>query len=134
MEHEEKVKDDIKSTSNNEIEHVSDFNPTDVLFGRGGMANCLEGNKMFRELVAKYRPEHVQVTKARKPDVARLVVAEAKNSTPPGRFLKRGKNSGYWYVGSDRNATEKKTSQALREKNNKEKRLCVLHKVGIGGR
>ena len=36
VEHEEKVKDDIKSTSNNEIEHVSDFNPTDVLFGRGG--------------------------------------------------------------------------------------------------
>ena len=115
------IKYNIEKISSNNYEYISEFTRTDVLFGRGGLANCHKGNKRFRELVAKYRPEYAQVIKVKKPDVARLVVAEVKNSTPPGRFLKREENSGRWYVVSDRNATEK-TSQALREKNIKEKK------------
>ena len=120
--HEEKVKDDMESASNNVIEYVSEFTPTDVLFGRGGLANCHEGNKRFRELVAKHRPEYAQTIKVKKPDVARLVVAEVKKSSPPGRFLKREEKSGRWYVVNYRSATEK-TSQALREKNYKENKV-----------
>ena len=77
--------------------------------------NKLTGNKRFRDVVALHRPDYVRAPKVQKPSVARVIVRAIRNGDPPGRFLKKDKNTGLWYDIGDKKAAEK-TSQALREK------------------
>mmetsp|Transcript_26511 Transcript_26511/g.40540 ORF Transcript_26511/g.40540 Transcript_26511/m.40540 type:complete len:834 (-) Transcript_26511:99-2600(-) len=86
----------------------------DTLLGRGGATNHHKGNKVFRNIVQKYRDEYVEAPKISKPDVSRKVVVIIRRANPPGRFLKKN-TDGKWYDVGDKKATEK-ASQALREK------------------
>lgn len=68
----------------------------------------------------------MNATKVVKPRVARHVVKLIRNGNPPGRFLK--KRVGYWFDVGDRHAAEK-TSQALREKTQDEKRQSKKRQI-----
>jgi hypothetical protein len=63
----------------------------------------------------------MNATKIVKPRVARKIVKTIRCGSPPGRFLKKKKGDNKWYDVGDRHASEK-TSQALREKSQEEKR------------
>jgi hypothetical protein len=100
---------------------VSDPTEFDVLFGRGGMTNSHPGNKRFRDIISLHRPDYVRAIKVEKPNVARRIVAAIRGGDPPGRFMKRNPADMMWYDVGNRHATEK-TSQALREKSQAEKK------------
>lgn len=90
------------------------MNNNDVLCGRGGATNSHIGNRAFRLLVGKYKDKYLNAKKKEKPNVAAEVVNNIRKLDPPGRFLKKDKDSGYWLDIGDTRAKEK-TSQALRE-------------------
>jgi len=89
-------------------------NPNDVLCGRGGATNSHAGNRSYRELVKKYKDKYLQAKKKQKPNVAAEVVDIIRTLDPPGRFLKKDKDTGFYLDIGDPRAKEK-TSQALRE-------------------
>lgn len=90
------------------------MNENDVLCGRGGATNSHTGNRSYRKLVKKYKDKYLKAKKKQKPYVAAEVVNEIRNLDPPGRFLKKDKDTGYYLDIGDARAKEK-TSQALRE-------------------
>ena len=82
-----------------------------------------KGNKLFREMVAAHKDDYMNAVKVVKPRVARKIVKAVRIGTPPGRFLKKNKVDNKWYDVGDRHASEK-TSQALREKSQDEKKVA----------
>lgn len=99
---------------------IKNFSDSDVLFGRGGLTNSHPGNRRFRDIILLHRPDYIRAIKIEKPNVARRIVRAIRCSDPPGRFLKKNKETGLWYDVGDKHAAEK-TSQALREKTQAEK-------------
>jgi len=93
---------------------IRSINNNDVLCGRGGATNSHIGNRSFRLLVKKYKDKYLKAKKKEKPNVAGEIVDKIRSLDPPGRFLKKDRDSGYWLDIGDNRAKEK-TSQALRE-------------------
>ena len=93
---------------------IRQINNNDVLCGRGGATNSHIGNRAFRQLVKQYKDKYLQAKKKEKPNVAGEIVDHIRNLDPPGRFLKKDRDTGYWLDIGDMRAKEK-TSQALRE-------------------
>ena len=94
---------------------MTQIQPKDVLFGRGGATNNHEGNRNFRKLVADHQPIYLMARKRDKRDIAQRIVSLVRSVG--GRFLKRDEsnsNSENWIDVGDKRACEK-TSQALRE-------------------
>lgn len=110
--------DTVRPGQDMKIISEEQVSPTDVLCGRGGGTNNHPGNKYFRILVSRYRPEYVIAKKAQKSQIARRIVEEirsrAAENLSGGRFLKRNIGNNTWYDIGNKRATEK-TSQALRE-------------------
>jgi hypothetical protein len=90
------------------------INNNDVLCGRGGATNSHIGNRSFRLLVKEYKDKYLKAKKKEKPNVAGEIVDKIRGLDPPGRFLKKDRETGYWLDIGDVRAKEK-TSQALRE-------------------
>eukprot|EP00978_Attheya_sp_CCMP212_P008904 scaffold21003_cov59-Attheya_sp.AAC.2 len=115
------LNDAIRTGQDTNIVLEEQVSPTDVLCGRGGGTNNHAGNKYFRILVSRYRPDYVIAKKAQKSQIARRIVEEIRSRAAEnpcggrgGRFLKRNIGSNTWYDIGNKRATEK-TSQALRE-------------------
>ena len=94
--------------------YIRQINNNDVLCGRGGATNSHIGNRSFRSLVKEYKDKYLRAKKKEKPAVAGEIVDKIRSLDPPGRFLKKDRDSGYWLDIGDIRAKEK-TSQALRE-------------------
>ena len=97
---------------------------SDVLCGRGGLANRHPGNRMFRRIVEKnkelYQSTHNKFHKYFL-TVSIIMAVEGKG----GRFLKRDdKNKSTW-VQISRTEAVSKTAQALREQDGKIKKSCA---------
>jgi hypothetical protein len=82
--------------------------------GRGGGSNNHPGNEAFRLLVNEVKLPYVNCPKREKPLIARRIVEAVRNQSPPGRFLQKDGETGFWNDIGDGRAREK-TSQALRE-------------------
>jgi hypothetical protein len=87
-----------------------EFSKKDVLCGRGATTNNHPGNVRYRSSVDKYRWHYATVKKARKQDVAKVIVKKIREDH--GRFLK--KEGDRWYEVGDEVAIAK-TAQTLRE-------------------
>lgn len=96
------------------IAWIKDINENDVLCGRGGATNSHSGNRSYRKLVKKMKQKYLAAKKKDKPRVAAEVVDIIRKMDPPGRFLKKSKDTG-WYVDIGDAKAKEKTSQALRE-------------------
>lgn len=96
------------------IPFIKDINDNDVLCGRGGATNSHCGNRSYRKLVKKFKDKYLKAKKKEKPSVAAEVVEIIRNLDPPGRFLKKDKETG-WYLDIGDARAKEKTSQALRE-------------------
>ena len=85
----------------------------DVLFGRGGMSNNNQGNKLYRKEVEKVRPWYRRSCTTEKEKLKlSLAVVDYVRSTLKGRFLKKDEKG--WYIVPN-NVARLKVSQALRE-------------------
>lgn len=93
---------------------IRQINNNDVLCGRGGATNSHVGNRSFRQIVKQYKDKYLNAKKKEKPNVAGEIVEKIRSLDPPGRFLKKDRDTGYWLDIGDMRAKEK-TSQALRE-------------------
>jgi hypothetical protein len=89
--------------------------PNDCLVGRGGGTNHHTGNKKYRALVNKYKPEYHAANRSVKPLIAMRIVREWREQDPPGRFVKQDEVTKLWHEVGDEKARGK-TSQSLREK------------------
>jgi hypothetical protein len=88
---------------------------TDIVCGRGGSSSRHPGNIHLRELIAANKARYSSLTKKQKMMLARQIVDLIHGANPPGRFLARDTQTGYWCdIGLPRSL--EKTSQALREK------------------
>mmetsp|Transcript_14058 Transcript_14058/g.21038 ORF Transcript_14058/g.21038 Transcript_14058/m.21038 type:complete len:543 (+) Transcript_14058:443-2071(+) len=96
------------------IPFIKDINENDVLCGRGGATNSHSGNRSYRKLVKKFKDKYLKAKKKQKPSVAAEVVDIIRTLDPPGRFLKKDKDTG-WYLDIGDARAKEKTSQALRE-------------------
>ncbi len=69
---------------------IIELNENDVLCGRGGKINNHPGNVTFRAVVEHYKHEYLdpRTRKLEKAHVAARLVAQIRNATPPGRFLR----------------------------------------------
>lgn len=94
--------------------YIRQINNNDVLCGRGGATNSHIGNRAFRQFVKEYKDKYLRAKKKEKPSVAGEIVDKIRSLDPPGRFLKKDRDTGYWLDIGDIRAKEK-TSQALRE-------------------
>lgn len=97
---------------------VTELNEHDVLCGRGGKINNHPGNVTFRTIVEEYMHEYLdpRTRKLEKAHVAARLVAQIRNTNPPGRFLKPDdpvNPTGYVEIGDLK--AWKKAGQALRE-------------------
>jgi hypothetical protein len=64
--------------------------------------------------VKKFKDKYLKAKKKQKPSVAAEVVDIIRTLDPPGRFLKKDKDTG-WYLDIGDARAKEKTSQALRE-------------------
>lgn len=96
------------------LKDIANPHPNDVLCGRGGGSNNHPGNEAFRLLVNEVKLPYVNCPKREKPLIARRIVEAVRNQSPPGRFLQKDGETGFWNDIGDGRAREK-TSQALRE-------------------
>lgn len=104
------------TTTTMKADNIENPGTHDVLCGRGGSSNRHLGNIHFRELVAANKKTYNTLTKKQKMMVARKIVDAVRTTEPPGRFLSKDLNTGFFYdIGLPRSL--EKTSQALREKN-----------------
>jgi hypothetical protein len=104
----------------------SNFNDHDVLLGRGIRKH--NGNALFLQLITQNLTKYYNATMFRKMKscIASEIVATIRNLDPPGRFLCKSKETGFWEdIGDDR--ALKKVAQAFRDcysaamKNNSER-------------
>jgi hypothetical protein len=87
----------------------------DVMLGRGAGTNYHPGNRNYRDMVEKRKVKYnVHCHRIEKPLIAYEVIKEVRGQDPPGRFLKRNKETGLWDDIGDIQA-RKKVIQALRE-------------------
>ncbi len=91
-----------------------DPHSNDVLCGRGQIINAHPGNVYFRSIVNRLKLEYVMSEKVDKKVFANVIVESIKSQNPPGRFLKKDKETKLWYDVGGKTAL-KKTRQALRE-------------------
>ena len=70
----------------------------DVLAGKGNGVHNHQGNKNFRAIIAKWKPDYAR-TKAHteKDVVAYNVLKELKSLSPPSNFLIKPEGSDHWY-------------------------------------
>eukprot|EP00934_Nitzschia_sp_Nitz4_P008083 Nitzschia sp. Nitz4//scaffold8_size234185//9733//12128//NITZ4_001229-RA/size234185-processed-gene-0.251-mRNA-1//1//CDS//3329559722//8073//frame0 len=94
-----------------DIEHP---HHNDVLCGRGVTTNRHPGNESFRSLVGLNKEVYVSSSKKEKMEISRSIVAAVRQLDPPGRFLEKDPNTGFWSDIGPKKAVEK-TSQALRD-------------------
>ena len=101
----------------------------DVLLGRGQNTSRRAGNRLFRSLVADFRPIYLTSKRIEKRKTARTIVLIVRQRG--GRFLRRVGEDGndnvhgeFLYEAGDERA-ERKTAQALREG------LAVRAKMGV---
>ena len=92
----------------------SHIRKTDILCGRGGKSNHHEGNKWYRDLIARTRPiyQNDGLSKKKKTGISNGVVDHIHMEG--GRFLQAKKGSELWIVMSRADA-RKKAAQLLRE-------------------
>lgn len=91
----------------------------DVLLGRGNGCASWSGNVHFRQVVWKHRQEYKEASRFVKTSIAEKVYDDISSLDPPGRFLKKDDETGYYYEITEETAIEK-VCQALREKGMKE--------------
>jgi hypothetical protein len=74
------------------------------------------GNIKFRDIIVEEKPKYLdaQCKKIEKGHICAKVVAQVRDATPPGHFLKRDDKTGIWVEVGDEKA-RKKAGQALRE-------------------
>jgi hypothetical protein len=84
----------------------------DVISGRGAAVNLNPGNRRFRDLCFKRKPEFDAASHAAKRRIAGEIVAATKATN--GRFLKRKVDKGPWYEMTDEQALLK-ASQVMRD-------------------
>lgn len=95
----------------------------DILCGRGTGPNEYCGNKNFLKLVAERRNEYISTSnRTKKAQIAKEIIDQVRNLSPPGRFLEKLKNSckrstspAVWMVALDEKKCLEKVKQALRE-------------------
>lgn len=96
----------------------------DVLCGRGTGPNEYCGNKNFLKLVAERRNEYIGTSnRSKKAQIAKEIIDQVRNLSPPGRFLERVKSTSskkinsleVWMVVLDEKKCLEKAKQALRE-------------------
>jgi len=87
----------------------------DILCGRGGVANTHMGNLNYRELVERLKLFYIAHPRSDKKYVAESIVMAIASQHPPGRFLRKDKDTCQWLVVNKKGAL-RKTKQALREK------------------
>jgi len=102
--------------STNEREYIDNaVRDVDVISGQGGRSNNHSGNRAYLAIVAKNRMRHGSTCSSyEKKAIAKDVIDQIRNRG--GRFLKEDRNTGRWYVLSNKKTMDK-VSQALREKN-----------------
>jgi hypothetical protein len=84
----------------------------DVISGRGAAVNLNPGNRRFRDLCFKRKPEFDAASHAAKRRIATEIVVATKAAN--GRFLKRKVDKGPWYEMSDEKALLK-ACQVMRD-------------------
>ena len=105
--------DRFLQSSSGKRQFVEDFNPLDVLCGRGGKSNHHPGNKRYRQVVSEMKASYRSIgSKSAKTDLSRAIVEHVYKYG--GRFLKMEKGSSKYIILTPAEA-RKKTSQALRE-------------------
>jgi len=99
----------------------AEINCNDVLSGRGGIMVNHEGSIQFRKIITQHQTNYYD-TKVRleRQYIAAKIVAIVRYMNPPGRFLVKKKERGYWVEIGDEAAREK-VRQALRDENRKMK-------------
>lgn len=107
-----KIQDPQEDTDGDEIQ----LRDTDVLLGRGTHIALFKGNVYFRYLVWKMKDIYNEAKKSEKGDIARLVMQQVHNLTPPGRFVQETED-GKFELAKPQKAFEK-TCQTLRERKN----------------
>ncbi len=95
-------------------QHQIEIHANDVLCGKGNLINSHEGNKHFRYVVNLMKHEYVAAPKRRKKIFAKMVLMEIRSMEPPGRFLRKNKETQLWEEIEEKVA-ENKARQALRE-------------------
>ncbi|KAL7484469.1 hypothetical protein ACHAW6_010109 [Cyclotella cf. meneghiniana] len=123
------VSTQVTSVDMDETTPILEPTPNDCLVGRGGGTNHHMGNKKYRALVNRYKPEYHAANRSVKPMIAMRIVREWREQDPPGRFLKQDEDTKLWYEVGDEKARGK-TSQSLREKDVKG-RLSDLSAVSV---
>jgi hypothetical protein len=115
-----------------DIKHYLDedeISDCDVLCGRGGRSNHFPGNKFYLAKIAETKATYHQCElKSEKTRVAQSVV-DYINHERKGRFLELEKESGRWFIVSNRTARTK-AGQALRDNNSPEARAKKREKYG----
>ena len=71
----------------------------DVIIARGREASDFAGNIQFQGIVAKYQAEFANLSpySRKRGFIARRIIDDVRNKSPPGRFLKEDALSGLWY-------------------------------------
>lgn len=89
--------------------------PSDVLCGRDRIAREHLGNMHWRRLVRDNKQLYRDLPKFQKRRLSESIVFAVASQQPPGRFLRKDPETGWWQIVGKAVAVEK-TSQALREK------------------
>lgn len=100
----------------------------DVISGRGAAVNLNPGNRRFRDLCFKRKPEFDAASHAAKRRIATEIVVATKAAN--GRFLKRKVDKGPWYEMSDEKALLK-ACQVMRDYQRPD-RVAVRQSSGNG--
>jgi len=96
---------------------LSNISENDVLLGRGAQVEY-SGNKKFQALIRHYHMDYLKARKGEKALIVKLIVELVRRQSPSGRFMKQKSIGGEW-VEVDTQEALNKTSQALRDCNQK---------------
>jgi hypothetical protein len=91
---------------------ILEANDQDVISGRGAAVNLNPGNRRFRDLCFKRKPEFDAASHAAKRRIANEIVVATKETG--GRFLKRKVDKGPWFEMDDEKALLK-ACQVMRD-------------------
>lgn len=95
------------------VKLIKSCGPNDVVLGKGNGINMLPGNKLFRKIIERFKPEYAEAVRSQKSLVADQVLDVMTELKPPARFLDpRGEH----YVTVSEKRQREKICQALREK------------------
>lgn len=86
----------------------------DILLGRGGKNNGFAGNEQLRIMARAMRDRYMVSSKKEKSAIARDLVKQVQDLSPPGRFLKRENVTAAWEE-VDLASGKEKASQCLRD-------------------